>query len=107
MTILASIGEDMHLTLVAGDGNTNLYPRALIFDEAGTPTPIATLDMEHVAEGYYRSTLPFNVATSEKFVAIIKIYEDPARTIESSSYTRAEQIIVSDFIPQGLVGSSS
>lgn len=107
MSVLASLGEDMHLTAVVSDGNTGLYPRALIYDKAGNATPLAILDLDHVAEGYYRAAVAFNVSTSEKFTVVFIFFEDAARTIESPSYDRTEQTIVSDFVPQGLVGSSS
>ena len=45
MSILAVVGEELPLTLVINDGNSSLFPQAEIYDEAGSATPVAVLNL--------------------------------------------------------------
>lgn len=104
MCLLTTVGEELYLTLVLSDDNPLVYPQARVYGENGSSTPVATIDLDYVADGYYRASTAFVVSTAEKFVVVYVVYSDMARTIESTLYTRSEETIISDAAP--LVGSS-
>lgn len=95
MTILANVGETVPITLVLEDGNTAQFPQAEIYDEAGSATP-TTVNLTHVANGYYRGT--YAVTTAEKQTIVFVVYSDAGHTTESSVYSRTTDILVSDAI---------
>jgi hypothetical protein len=92
MSILAAQGETVPLTLVLEDGNAALFPEAKVYNEVGTL--VGTVTLVHVSGGLYRGT--FAVPTAEKFSVVYTVFVDALRTIPSSVYGRAKDVIVAD-----------
>jgi len=90
MSIPATVGSAVTLVEALPDGYTGSFPQAEIY-EPGNPTPVATIDLTHIAKGRYEgSWTPTSVGT---YSALFIVYADAAHTVESIAYTReAEQI---------------
>ena len=98
MTILADIGESVALSLVLDDGAIDQFPQVRVFRETGS-TPIATISLDHVADGMYRTVTPFTPTTAEKFTLVFIVFTDVARTIESSAFSRSTDTLTTDYLP--------
>lgn len=94
MGILVSVGEAAPLTLVLEDGDTAKFPQAKVFDEAGGVTPLFTVNMGHVAEGYYFGT--FTVPSAAKFNAVYTVFTNAARTILDPGHGKSQDVFVGD-----------
>lgn len=97
MSIPATVGDATLLVEALPDGFTGAFPQAEIY-EPGNATPVATIDLVHIAKGRYEgSWTPSSVGT---YSALFIVYADAGHTVESIAYTReAEQIFVTQ---QGL-----
>lgn len=89
--ILSRSGQIVSLGLVLADGAINRFPQARIFDAIGTPTPLAVLNMAHIADGFYR--VGYIVPTDDLFHVHFTVYDDVAHTTVSNRYARADEII--------------
>jgi hypothetical protein len=92
--IFAQTGESVPLAVVLEDGNTSKYLQAKVFDELGSPTPIASVDLTHLSGGYYYGA--YTVLSTGKYIVVYTVYEDLARTIPSVVYGRSDDLIVAD-----------
>jgi len=91
-TIPITIGEAARLALVLEDGDTAQFPQVNIY-EPGNATPLATLDLDHTAEGYYESS--YTPASIGPYNAVYTVYTDVGHTTPSTKYSKElDQIIV-------------
>ena len=79
-------------------GQTGLFLEVEIYGETGT-TPIATINLDHVANGLYRAVSAFVPATAEKFTLLFIVFTDSGRTIESSTESRSTEALETDVLP--------
>lgn len=87
-------GDPIPIALQLEDGNATQFPQASLYlpDE----TLLATLDLTHVADGYYNN-LSQAYPTSTEFIDVAYvIYEDAGHTVESTQYTRAQDVFSID-----------
>jgi len=86
--------KDVQLTigLTLAEGEVNQFPQVKIYDEADNLD--ATVNLAHVADGFYNGTWTPN--TTEFHYANAIIYTDGAHTIESTTYGRRGSIIKID-----------
>jgi hypothetical protein len=94
--ILAQAGESVPFSLVIEDGNSSKYPQARVFDELGSPTPIASVNLTHLLDGYYYGS--YTVPLAGKYIVVYTVYDDVGRTIPSPVYGRVDDLIVADIV---------
>jgi len=95
-------GQDLLLTLVLADGDATKFPRARVYDSAGSEVTGSPFDLAAVgAEGLYQDVW---VAPDVEgyFSAIIIVYNDGAHTQVSNKYDRIGDSIRLD-VPPGAV----
>ena len=88
--IVATPGA-VSLSLTVGDGNTGVFPRARVYNEANAL--IDTVDMAHLALGRYVGS---TTVTSGQFTVHYLVYTDVARTTVSQYYQADQDVIVTD-----------
>lgn len=94
MTLPATTGSPVPITMILEDGEEGVYPRAEIY-APGSATPTSVLDLPHVAKGRYETT--WTPGAKGVYSAHFIVYADAARTVESLVYTREmEQVYVTD-----------
>jgi len=102
-TIIARQGEAIPLSLILADGVSSKYPRAVIYDRVGSSTPIASIDLIFVADGYYYGS--FAIPAASKYNVVYKVYLDAPRTILDPNYGFAQDLIVSDTLDPSVIAS--
>jgi hypothetical protein len=85
----ATIGESVPLQIQAGDGRSDLYARASIYDPSGSLVA-GPLDLSHLTGGLYGSTYIFD--TEGHYTAVYRLFEDSGFVIEADYDTEAETI---------------
>jgi len=96
LTILANVLDTVPLALQLDDGDPSKFPRATILSEV-TGLPISTVDMAHTNDGNYLAL--FLIPTASKFLVQYVVFDDAARTVISTAFTRALDLIVADYTP--------
>ncbi len=91
--LLAQPGDVVPLRLILLEEDVDLYPRARIYDSAGSAVPLATIDLVHKDGGYYFGT--YTVPSSSKFTVRYTTYDDSGHTT-STRYGQAEDMIIAD-----------
>jgi hypothetical protein len=76
-------GQPLPLRLNAFDGNTGLFPRAILRD--ATDAIIATVDLSHVGDGLYKNDAQTFPATT-LVTAVYKVYSDAGHTLLDQNY---------------------
>lgn len=104
MSIPVRVNEVYTFEFNVDDGNENLFPKVHLYDES--KTEVFSSNMSHNERGIYYSDSTYTITTTEKFKALYIVYEDAARTIESLTYPRSSDVLVSDADPN-LVASGS
>ena len=93
-SLIASAGDIVPITLFLDDEDTTKFPRAKVFDSAGNPTPLAIVDLLHVAEGLYRGT--WTIPSRDKFFLKFNVFVDSARTIKDLLHRPVAQCLIAD-----------
>jgi len=103
MTLFASPGDSVPLTLTMEDGATNVFPRAEVFTEAGAF--VENTDLAHVSGGLFLSnyTVP---GTALKYLVLFTVYLDAARTIVDPTHGKAETIVDAESLDQ-IIGADT
>lgn len=90
--ILATVGESVQLTVTLSDGAEDRYPRGFVYNSSGTQ--LATVDLTHVANGFYRAS--YVIPGAETYTVVYIVYDDAARTITSFIHGRGEEVLVAN-----------
>lgn len=77
-------GEQAWIQTRLDCGQTDRYPRARIYDSAGTL--VETLDLTHVLDGWYRAA--WVVTKADRFMVLVDVYSDAGRTTLDPDITR-------------------
>lgn len=89
MSVPATVGTPIPITMILEDGNESQFPQAEIYN--GGTFPLTVLNLANKGRGRYESTWTPPIAGV--FCAIFIVYSDSGHTIENISYTREiEQI---------------
>ena len=83
--ISITIGDPAELALVLENGDETRYPQVNIY-EPGNSTPVATLDLDHTAEGMYRNT--WTPGSVGHYHCVYTVYDDVAHTIKNADFSR-------------------
>ncbi len=84
------LGQASPIRAQAADGNIGLYPRVLIYDDAGAVA--ATLGLAHVALGLYTSS--WTPATAGLYTMQSQFFSDAGHTVDAGYDRGAEEIHV-------------
>ena len=87
MTVPATKNAITVIALFLEDGNADKFPRAVIYNEAGTQ--IAVEDLSHVAEGHYTGTHAFSL--NGNYFVVYTVYDDALRLVESFNYFKSQE----------------
>lgn len=93
--ILTAEGQVVPLRLILVSGAEDKYPQARVYDDDGTPTPLDTIDLDHIDQGYYFGE--FTVPEQGKFTVVYTVYEDADHETVSPENGQAEDLIIADF----------
>lgn len=85
--IPVTLGETARLALVLENGDATQFPQVNIYQPANG-TPIATLDLDHTAEGMYEPATGYTPAAVGVLNAVYTIYSDAARTIPNTDFSK-------------------
>jgi hypothetical protein len=85
-----NVSEPCLLSLLASDGNPNLYGRAHIYNSVGTLT--YSVDLSHVGEGLYCGTHTFSL--EGYYSAVYQFFLDAPRTVEADYEHQGETLDV-------------
>jgi hypothetical protein len=77
-------GDGIPIVLQLADGNTGLYPQAVITADSGDL--LDTINLTHVTEGLYQTV--FTMTDDPYINATFIVYTDAGHTIESTIYQR-------------------
>lgn len=91
--ILITTNEATTLAMVAADGRTDLYGRAVVYDSLGGVT--ATVDLTHVAGGLYQAS--YTPTVSGYYQVVYRMYFDALRTQDAGYEVQGETLDVSNF----------
>lgn len=104
----AQIGELVPLELQLSDGATNMFPRALVYNAAGTL--LATKDLAHVANGRYTNdtfTMPADASANGAYVQVTYIvYSDSGHTT-IAPYGDSSEVWQRDHLYLSVVGNAA
>lgn len=78
-TIESYQGQTAKLAVTATDGRTDLYLRATVFNGNGSPVPVAAVNLDHKAIGFYRADVALNVPGVYR--AVYRNFLDVDRTV--------------------------
>ena len=87
------VGSSVALTLQLEDGDATKFPQAEIRNPAGTL--LTTLDLAHVASGFYTNT-NFTMPDEDWIAATYITYDDSGHTTESALHLRGQDVFSSD-----------
>ncbi len=82
-------GGSIPLSLQLYDGATGLYPKATVYNAAGTQ--IGAVGLTHVANGLYTNS-SLAMPSTAYVVASYVVYTDAGMTVASTVYSRAVDI---------------
>lgn len=82
------IGQEVPLTLQLNDGATTKYPRAKVFDDAGTELTGSPVTLTHVASGLYKAS-SFVMPNKSFIIAQYLVYSDSGHTTLDTNYSLA------------------
>ena len=85
------LGSAALLVAQLSEGETNLYPRAVVRDQAGAQVSGSPFDLAHIANGLYSSSA-FTPGTQGRFTATFSVYTDSGHT------TLSDYPLISDVI---------
>lgn len=89
-----SIGDSVFLSVFLTGGETNLYPKAEVFDQNNQPVYGSPFTLSWVAEGYYVNNNNYAARiTDQKLSVIYSVYEDAAHTVPSVIYSPSQEVI--------------
>lgn len=77
-TIETYQGMPAQLAVTASDGRTDLYLRATVFNGNGSPVPVAAVNLDHKAIGFYRASI--ELPAPGIYRAVYRNFTDAART---------------------------
>lgn len=89
MSVPATVGTAVPITMILEDGNESQYPQAEIYN--GGSFPLSVLNLVHKGRGRYEAT--WTPPIPGVFCAVFIVYADSEHTVENINYTREiEQI---------------
>lgn len=91
MSAPITIGDPLPLQIKAVDGNTALYPRALIYGAGNTP--LATRDLVHAEHGLYRDAT-FLPTTPGIYAVAYQIFADAGRLSLDPDYEQPSDVFI-------------
>lgn len=89
--MIVDLGDPIRLRLQLFDGATGLFPRAVIYNEAGAPVAGSPFALTHLAGGLYQSDA-FVPGVVGQYDASFTVYTDAGFITESSLYARALEV---------------
>jgi hypothetical protein len=99
---MPQLGDNVSVALALGGRETNLYPRATIYDS--DDNLLDTLDLDHVSAGYYSNTT-YTMPANEDFVLInYNVYTDAGHTSLSGDYQQVAEVV---YLEPASAGSAS
>jgi hypothetical protein len=87
--IRATLGEAIPLQVQVGDGRTNLYPRAKLYDSSGSL--LNTLSLTHVDNGLY--SILHTINSEGFFTVAYELFEDAGFMTPSADYDIESELI--------------
>jgi hypothetical protein len=84
--IVATVNEPVVLSLAVSDGRTDLYPKANIYNSAGSL--VASVDIDPVSEGLY--SVLYTPTTEGFFNIVYEVFFDIGRTVSAGYEKQAE-----------------
>lgn len=85
------VEDSLLLELMLADGDTGMFPRATVYNDAGALQ--ATIDLTHVALGLYQGL--WTSPTAGHFSVAFVVYSNSGHTTVSNKYDRtAEHVLV-------------
>ena len=87
------VGEVLGLSLQAFDGDTGIFPQAVIQNSAGVV--LTTVDLAHTVGGLYIDR-SFGMPNNAHTTAVYKVYSDAAHTILDPRYEETIDVFVLD-----------
>jgi len=92
-TITTAPSTSIKLSMTLSDGGTGSFPRIRVYDENDVLD--ATVDLSHVALGYYDGAYTTS-ATRGRYHAIGIVYSDAGHTTKDTTYSQTETLIITD-----------
>ena len=99
--MLVPLGNQAPLALILGAQDVSKFPQAMVFDQLGTATPVATLSMAHVSQGYY--FVAWTTTAVGTFTVKYAVYDDAGHTVFDGFDQASEtiQVTADDMLVQG------
>lgn len=101
--IQIEVGTDLLLSFLLESGSETVFPRAIIYDDAGAT--VATLSMSSIADGLYRVLHPGLVVGS--YQVVFESFDDAGFTIPTANISRGEESVeVVDVVADRVLNAS-
>lgn len=88
MSIEVQLGNPLPLELTLPDGDITKFPRAHVYNSAGTEVAGSPFALTHIANGFYRS-LDYTPGVNGQFSAVFIVYDDAGFTTLTTKYGRS------------------
>lgn len=93
----ANPGDPVKLGLQLVDGESDVYPRATIFNGNGSPVPVGAVNLDHKSLGFYRAD--WMPPCPGRYFAVYRVFTDPGRTAEGDFERALDTISVWEWDP--------
>lgn len=88
-----TVNQATTLSMLASDGRTDLFGQARVYNSLGTL--VATVNLNHVAEGLYAAS--YTPAVEGVFSVVYQFYTDAGRTVDANYERQGEALDVNSY----------
>jgi hypothetical protein len=90
-SIIVKLGSELPLSLALPGGEAGMYPRAHVYDPAGSEVGSSPFDLTHLALGRYTYPTGYTPPAAGTYTALFITYTDSGHTTESALYGRIDE----------------